>query len=421
VANALSRAIESLGRKLRPGAASASNFGLGQPEEWFLRAMLGSATAAGVTVTPLAALGVPTVHACVNAVSRSIASIPLKLYRRMPDGGKEVANDHRLYSLLHDAPNEEMTSASFRRAVQANATLRNSGYALIVRDGLREVAELRPIQNCDITPERDAAGVLYYRLKGERVEADSILHISGLTLNGICGVDTIGSAREAIGLAIALQDHGSRFFANASTPSIGIEISANMTSKQVEEFAKAWDAANGGKNQHKRSILWGGAKFAGIPQGNNEQSQFLEAKIYQDKCIAQVYGVPQIKAGITDAAHFSNVEQENQNYVTDTLISWCTQWEQELNHKLLSAQERKQYYFKFLLQGLLRGAMKERFESYQLAIQNGFMTRNEARDLEDLNPVDGGDMFIIPMNMQQLDEAGMPIPVPQTPAAKASA
>ena len=395
------------------GGSRASNLSLQSAQEWYINGLMGAATAAGVTVTPLAALGVSTVYACVNARSRSIASLPIKLYRKLPSGGKEVAMDHPLYSIVHDEPNPEMTSASFRRAVEANATLRNAGYALIVRDGMRQVIELRPIANCDISPKRDdATGALYYDLKGERVEPNRILHIGGLTLNGISGIDTISVGRESIGLAIALQDHGSRFFANASTPSMGIEIPNPMSPEKLKEFADAWDKANTGKNQHKRSILWGGAKFASVPQGNNEQSQFLEAKIYQDKCIAQIYGVPQIKAGITDAAHFNNVEQENQNYVTDTLMSCCVQWEQEMNRKLLTPEQRKTYYFKFLLNGLLRGDTKSRFEGYQLGIQNGIMCRNEARDLEDLNPIEGGDQFIIPMNMQLLDAKGQPVPVP---------
>lgn len=303
-----------------------------------------------------------------------------------------------------------MTSADFRRAMQANATLRNSAYALIVRNGLKEVVELRPIENKDITPARDGTGPLYYKLAGVRTDPSKILHIKGLTLNGVSGVDAVGTVREAIGLAIALQDHGARFFANASTPSIGIEIAQNMTPEQLRKWGEAWDAANNGKNQHKRSILFGGAKFATVPQGNNEQSQFIEAKIYQDKCIAQAFGVPQIKAGITDAAHFNNVEQENQNYVTDTLMSWCRQWEQSLNQKLLTPLERQEYYFEFSLDGLLRADAKARAEFYQLAIQNGWMTRNEAREKENMNPVEGGDRFVISQNVQLLDESGNPAP-----------
>lgn len=391
---------------------------LSRPDDWLLAALSSAATKAGVTVTPLSALGVPTVSACVNAVSRSMSSIPLKLHRRLKNGGKEVAQDHYLYSLLHDAPNPEMTSCDFRRAVQGHATLRNSGYALIVRNQLGEVAELWPIENKDIRPDRDAAGVLFYHLTtktGTRpVPAGSILCIKGMTLNGISGLDAVGTAREAIGLAIALQDHGSRFFANATTPSMGVELPPNMTPKQVEDWAAKFRELHSGKNQHRFSVLWGGAKFgSGLGTVDNEKSQFLEAKVHQDKCICQVYGVPQIKAGITDAAHFNNVEQENQNYVTDVLMSWCAQWEQSLNQKLLTREERKTLFFEFVLDGLLRADIKTRYESHQLAIQNGIKCRNEVRAQENMNPVEGGDRFIIPANMTLLDATGVPVPANQ--------
>jgi len=401
------------------GAPRAQDSTLANPDEWLIRAILGSATAAGVTVSPLAALGVPTVYACVNAVSRSMASIPLKLYRRLPDGGKEVAADMPLYSLLHDAPNTEMTSVDFRRAVQANAALRQNGYAFIVRNMMGEVVELQPIPNIDICPKREdtPAKTLYYEVKGKRVEARQILHIKGLTFNGVAGIDSVGTAREAIGLAIALQDHGSRFFANAATPANSVELPI-MTPAQVEAFKEQFIKLNTGANKHRTTFLTGGAKLVGAPSADNEKSQFLEAKIYQDKCIAQIFGVPQIKAGITDAAHFNNVEQENQNYVTDTLMSWAAQWEQSLNQKLLSAAQRREYFFSFVFEGLLRGDIKTRYEAYQLGIQNGIISRNEARERENLNPVPGGDLMIIPMNMQLLDDSGRPV---QAPAKNTSA
>jgi len=281
------------------------------------------------------------------------------------------------------------------------------------------VIELWPIPNSDIKADVNAAGRLQYKIKDEVYDSRRILHLSGLTLNGVDGLDLVGSAREAIGLAVALQDHGARYFSNASTPSLGIEIPQAMTPEQLKKFAEAWDTANTGKNRHKRSILFGGAKFASVPQTNNEQSQFIQAKIYQDKCIAQVFGVPQIKAGITDAAHFNNVEQENLNYSKDTLAGWCKEWEQSLNQKLLTEQERATLFFEFSLDGLLRGDAAARAAFYQSAIQNGWMTRNEARELENLNPADGLDQFVMSQNVQLLDESGAPV-VPATDPASAN-
>lgn len=338
-----------------------------------------------------------------------MASLPLKLYRRLPNGGKEVATDHYLYRILHDAPRPGQTSVRFRRALFANAVLRGNGYALIVRNGLGEVAELRLIANRDIEPNQDASGKKYYLLKGLRVEESSVFHISGATLDGEVGIDPTVAIREAIGLAIALMDHGSRFFANSSTPSVALEIPQNMTPDQLKAFAAAWDATNvGNQNAHKRSILWGGAKFGSISRPTNDQSQFIEAKVHQDKQIAQAFGVPQIKAGITDAAHFNNVWQENQSYIDDCLGSWAGEFEQAANQKLISEKESAELFASFVFEGLLRGDPQIRAQVHQTYVQNGVMNRNEVRAIENLNPVEGGDRFIIPANMQLLDGSGEP-------------
>lgn len=387
---------------------------LADPSSW-MRELFGKATASGVSVTPLSAAGVPTVFACMNAVSRSLSSIPLDLYRRLPDGGKRLATEHPLYPILHDAPNPEMTSASFRRAVQANATLRNSGYAMIVRNGFGEVVELYPIKNADIQPHRDADDApLYYLVKGSRVEPSSIIHIKGATFDGVCGFDMVSAARESIGLAIALLEHGAKYFPNASSPSMTIEFPQNLSPEQLKKFAEEFDKSHTGPaNTWKRMFLWNGAKLSNArTQVNNEQAQFIESKKYQDKAICQLFGVPQIKAGITDAAHFNNVEQENKNFITDTLMAWAVEWEQTLNQRLLSARERKNYFFEFDFDDLTRGDITARYAALQIALQNGIKSRNEARREENLNPVEGGDLFSISQNVQLLDEKGLPRPEP---------
>ena len=397
------------------GPQDAVTSTLDNPQDWLLEALYASASAAGVKVSPLSAMGVPTVFACVNAVSRSMSSIPLKLKRRTPDGGSEDAVDHPLYFLPHDAPNDEMTSASFRRAMQANVTLRNNSFAMIIRNGRDQVAEIVPIPNNEITLIREPVSKrLIYRVNSIEVRSESILHLKGLTFNGNIGVDPVSTVRESIGLAIALLDHGARFFPNATTPSMILEQSKNMDQKQLADFAKSFDQVNSGNaNAHKRMILHGGWTATQKANTNNQQSQFLESRIEQRKEICQAFGVPQIKAGITDAAHYSNVEHENQSYVTDTLQPNAVEWEQSLNQKLLLPEERKTYFFKFSFNGLLRGDVAARFAAYEKSLQNGIMSRNEVRRLEELNPVPGGDLFTVSQNVQLLDAAGQPIVVPE--------
>jgi len=409
VGRSLKERLQVIGAKIAPLFFAPKNATLTDTQFW--RELINIGTAAGVNVTPMAALGVPTVLACVNAISRSMASLPLKVYRRLPSGGKEVATDHPLYYLLHDAPNSETTSVKFRRALFANAVLRGNGYALIVRDGFGEVAELRLIANKDIEVKREeVTNKLYYVLAGSRVEKERILHISGLTFDGTIGVDTMMAVREAIGLTIALQDHGSRFFSNGSTPGVVLEMAAQLTPEKLKDFADAWDKVNtGNKNAHKRMILNGGVKATTLTNPSNEQSQFIEAKVHQDKAICSAFGVPQIKAGITDAAHFNNVWQENQSYIDDCLGSWSAEFEQASNQRLFSPQERRQYFVSFVFDGLLRGDAKTRAEVQQIRLQNGIVNRDEVRASEDMNPIPGGDRFFISQNVKLLDEEGRPI------------
>ena len=401
--------LQGFGAKIAPSIFAPKNASLTDTQFW--RELIRIGTEAGVNVTPMAALGVPTVLACVNAISRSMASLPLKTYRRLPGGGKQAATEHPLYYLLHDAPNPEITSVKFRRALFANAVLRGNGYALIVRDGFGEVAELRLIANKDIEPMREeGTNRLYYMLAGKRVEKERILHISGLTFDGATGVDTMLAVREAIGLTIALQDHGARFFSNGSTPSVVLELASSLTPEKLKDFADAWDKVNtGNKNAHRRMILNGGVKATTLQNPNNEQSQFIKTKVHQDKAICQAFGVPQIKAGITDAAHFNNVWQENQSYIDDCLGSWAAEFEQAGNQRLFTPQERREFFIAFVFDGLLRGDALTRAQVHEKQLQNGIKNRNEVREDENMNPVPGGDRFMISQNTKLLDETGKPI------------
>lgn len=395
----------------RRGASSAQNATLANLDPWLTEILSGIATATGQHVTPLKALGVATVFACVNVRARSVSSIPLKLYRNLPGGGREVARDHYLYSLLHDAPNDEMTSVDFRRAIQANAVLRNNGYALIVRNGLGEIAELRPIDNADIKPERRSIdGELGYRLKGEWLPADRIFHVRGLTFNGVTGFDPTGSLREVIGLAMALQEHGARIFSNGASIGGFLETPISITPEQLIELRAEFDKKHTAlRNAHRPMIGTPGMKWQSTA-ATNESSQFLESRRHQDIAICQAYGVPPHKVGISEGAKFSSVEDQNIDYVTDSVFPDIVQWEQTLNQRLLSREERREYSFGFVLEGLLRGNIKTRFEAYAIARNWGWMSPNEIRERENLNPIEGGDEYLSPLNMAPLGSAARNLP-----------
>lgn len=403
------------GRELRlPWTPKNQTSTLATPEQWLVEALIGGLSAAGVRVTPLTVMGVPTVISCVNSVSRTIASMPLKLMRVQGEGSVP-AREHYLYSLVGDAPvPDEMTSSSFRRAVQANATLRNAGHALINRNGLGEIGELVPIepQDLEVRPNRTTKELEHF-LDGKKVDKRDILTINGLTFNGMVGADPLRYARDAIGLTIALQDNAARFFANGSRPG-GILSHPNELSEPAQErLQKKLTEQTSGKNAYALMVLEEGLQFA-MQRESNQASQFDESRGRQDTAICRIFGVPQSKAGIMSDAHYNNVEQENMAYITDCILPWAVEWEQSLNMKLLTPEERKVYFFKFNLAGLLRGDLLSRYQAYAIGRNWGWLNVDEIRGNEELNPLPDGDgkIYLQPLNMQ---EAGAPLDQPTSP------
>lgn len=371
---------------------------LSSPADWLISELLGRMAASGVQVTPLRALGVATVYACVNTISRTMTTLPVSLNRRVgsgPTNGWEPAIEHPMFAMF-DEPNEDMTGASFIYAVQANATLRNVGYALIVRNGLNQVSELVPIEPSELQIVQSTVnGPISYKVNGKLVDKRSLLIINGMTFNGVSPAPGFTLARENIGLAIALQDNAARFFGNGSRPGGTLEHPQTLSDAAQERLRSQVESIIRGPDKaYNLLILEEGLKF-NAQRDNNETSQFNESRIYQDKAIARHFGVQQHKVGILDNAHFNNVEQENINYVTDTILPWVRQWEQELNRKTLTRDERRLYSWRFNVDGLLRGDAKSRAEALQIQLRNGVRSRNEWRRLENLNPVPGGDTFLI--------------------------
>jgi HK97 family phage portal protein len=362
-------------------------------------------TASGADVTPLTAMGVSTVYACVNRISKTVASLPLKLYRRT-DGGKEPASDHPLYTLLHDAPNPDMTSFDFRSAMQGNLTLRQNAVALIVRNGLGRVAELIPVDPTDLSFESGTAGRVGYKIKGEQVDASRILHLRGFSTNGLVGIDLLYSVREIIGLAIALQDNAARFFGNGSRPGAILEHPKVLSDEAAKRLRESFERLyKGNENAGRVAVLEEGLKYV-AQRHNNNDSQFVESRKVQDNAIAQVFGIPPHKVGLLDRATFSNIEQQNIEYVQDTVLPFLRTWEQTLNAKLLTPAERTEYFFEYNADGLLRGDFKSRMEGYAIGRQWGWLNVDEIRALENLNKLpDGkGETYLEPLNMTPAGE-----------------
>lgn len=373
-------------------------------EDYLVSQLMGIASSAGIDVTPLKILGVSTVFSCVSVITRAVSTLPLKIYEKQNGSARREATEHRLYDILHSIPNEEMTSVDFRSAMQSHLTLRNQSFAIIRRDGMGRVYDMWPVLNCDIQPfrKKSTKELMYYH-DGFDYKASDILHLKGLTMNGVKGLDPTSTCKDVFALALALDENAAKFFANSSRPGLTIEAPGALSDEVINRLRKQIDEKhNGAENAYRTLILEAGMKAANS-RSENRDSQFDESRDRQDKAIARIFGVPPHKVGIMGDATFSNIEQQNIEFVTDVLCPIVTVWEQAMMHKLLTPAERKKYFISMNVDGLLRGDIATRFEAYHKAFQDGIFSVNEIRALENRNPVEGGDQHFRPLNLVPLN------------------
>ena len=359
------------------------------------------------------------VYACVRILSEAIAGLPLHLYRYKEDGGKEQAVDNNLYRLLHDEPNPEMTSFVFRETLMTHLLLWGNAYAQIIRNGKGEVIALYPLMPNKMSVDRDEKGQLYYTYSRANEEAatmtgntvilkpSDVLHIPGLGFDGLVGYSPIAMAKNAIGMAIACEEFGAKFFANGAAPSGVLEHPGTI--KDPAKVRDSWNSTFGGSaNSGKVAVLEEGMKYTPISI-SPEQAQFLETRKFQINEIARIFRVPPHMVGDLEKSSFSNIEQQSLEFVKYTLEPWVVRWEQALSRALLSITEKPTYFFKFNLEGLLRGDYQSRMNGYAIARQNGWMSANDIRELENQDRIpaeEGGDLYLINGNMLPLNKAG---------------
>jgi len=389
-----------LARSLENPATSLAN-----PAAW-LAALGGGATASGVAVGEQGALKSSAVFACVRVLSETVASLPLIVYRKS-GGEKNAAPGHPLNALLHDAPNEAMTSFTFRETLTAHVATWGNGYAVIERNGAGRTVALLPLLPDRTRPTR-VQGRIVYRTRTERgeieLEPDDVLHIPGLGFDGLVGYSVIGMARQAVGLALATEEFGARFFANNARPGAVLEHPGKLGEGARKNLAESViDPLRGLANAHKVAVLEEGMKLheVGIPP---EDAQFLQTRKFQTAEIARIFRVPPHLIGDLEKATFSNIEHQSIEFVVHTIRPWLVRWEQELMRKLFAGDPL--HFPEFKIDGLLRGDIKSRYEAYATGINAGFVTRNEARALENLNPIDGLDAPLVPLNMTPAPDGG---------------
>lgn len=376
-------------------------------------------SSAGKNVNERSAMQMTAVYACVRILSEAVAGLPLHLYRYKEDGGKEKAIDHSLYHLLHDEPNKEMSSFIFRETLMTHLLLWGNAYAQIIRNGKGEVIALYPLMPNKMKVDRGEDGEIYYIYSRSTDEANTkedstvvltpreVLHIPGLGFDGLVGYSPIAMAKNAIGLAIATEEYGAKFFANGAAPSGVLEHPGTI--KDPARLRENWNSTFGGSaNSGKVAVLEEGMKYTPISI-SPEQAQFLETRKFQINEIARIFRVPPHMVGDLEKSSFSNIEQQSLEFVKYTLDPWIIRWEQSLSRSLLSPDEKKTYFFKFNLEGLLRGDYASRMNGYATARQNGWMSANDIRELENLDKIPaelGGDLYLINGNMLPLNNAG---------------
>ena len=376
-------------------------------------------SSSGKNVTERSAMQMTAVYSCVRILAEAVAGLPLHFYRYKDDGSKEKATDHTLYKLLHDEPNPEMSSFVFRETLMTHLLLWGNAYAQIIRNGKGEIIALYPLMPNKMQVDRDDNGEIYYIYQRSNEEAKTmegnqvylkksdVLHIPGLGFDGLVGYSPIAMAKNAIGLAIATEEYGAKFFANGAAPSGVLEHPGTI--KDPSRVREAWQSQFGGSgNSGKVAVLEEGMKYTPISI-SPEQAQFLETRKFQINEIARIFRVPPHMVGDLEKSSFSNIEQQSLEFVKYTLDPWVIRWEQSLARSLLSVEEKSKYFFKFNVEGLLRGDYQSRMNGYAIARQNGWMSANDIRELENLDkisPEDGGDLYLINGAMLPLKDAG---------------
>ena len=376
-------------------------------------------TTSGKIVNERSAMQMTAVYSCVRILAEAIAGLPIHLYKYKADGSKEKAFNHPLYLLLHDEPNPEMSSFVFRETLMTHLLLWGNAYAQVIRNGKNEVIALYPLMPNKMTVDRDAKGQLYYEYQHSNNEAPTakgstvilkstdVLHIPGLGFDGLVGYSPIAMAKNAIGLAIATEEYGAKFFANGAAPSGVLEHPGTI--KDPSKVREAWQSQFGGSsNSGKIAVLEEGMKYTPISI-SPEQAQFLETRKFQINEIARIFRVPPHMVGDLEKSSFSNIEQQSLEFVKYTLDPWVIRWEQSIMRTLLSPEEKKKYYVKFNVEGLLRGDYQSRMNGYAIGRQNGWMSANDIRELENLDRIpaeEGGDLYLINGNMLPMKNAG---------------
>lgn len=383
------------------------------PERWLIQWLGGGGSKSGVTVNEDTAMQVTAVFACVRLLAETISSLPIQLLR-LKNGGKEKAVNHPLYFILHNEPNPEQTIVEFMQVMIINALLTGRAIAEVVKNEAGNIVEMWPIPTGNVTITRNTSTKeLMYQVrapdgKSYTLYPENIFEFKWLTPNGIDVYKPLIAAREAIGLALATEQYGSEFFANGTNVGGVIEYDGKLSEPNKKTFRESVREKYEGLGKTNRLLfLESGSKFQKVTSTPNE-SQFIETRKFQVIEIARFFNVPPHLIMDLERATFSNIENQSLGFVIYSLRPWLVKIEQALQKYCLTQSEKKKYIIKFNVSALLRGDFKTRMDGYAIGRQNGWLSANDIRELEDINLIpdeQGGNIYLVNGNMIPITEA----------------
>ncbi len=382
----------------------------GTPAPWddFWYQPIGTRSATGMRVTPDSAKQVSTVLACVNKIAKTQAMLPLKIYSDTPDGGKKVSKSHPLFKVLYSRPNDLQTAFEWRQMMQGHLELRGNAYSEIVASSKRAVDQLVPMHPDRVHPEQLKTGRIRYRYNdpltgGDRfLAAEQVFHLRNFMDNGIMGQSTVTMATDTIGVALAAQDNYARFLKNDSRTQSVLTGAQFKTKQDKHSFRDDWQEAHTGENRYKVAVLPVGMDIKSIGVSAKD-AELLDARKFSRIEICSLFDVPPHLIGETEkTASYASVEQFNIMFATYCVLPRLIIWEQAIQRSLLFYSDN--YYPLFSMSALLRGDTASRFNAYMIAIQNGWMSQNDVRVSEELNPIPDGDNYWRPLAWARLGD-----------------
>lgn len=369
---------------------------------WYKPIGAGSSVA-GPPVTYETALQVPVVFNCLDVLASTIGSLPWAIFERSPDGSREQADNHPVADMLRN-PNEDTTDVEFFTQLMWDLAPAGNFFAEAEMTDGGQITQIRRHDPTNTTVKRLDDGSVVYEFRENEgqpvrvVPGDRVWHVKDFPhlKNGLIGSSRIVTGKEAIGAALAVQDYAARFFANDATPPFVLQHPAHfadqdMKKKYMASISRLW----GGKNRHRPALLEYGIELnrVGI---NNDEAQFLETKKEAAVECARIWNIPPHKVGILEKATLSNIEHQSLDFVTDTLLPWLRLLERSIAHNFIIDNR---FFFEFNVAGLLRGDLKTRYEAYSKGRQWGWLSANDIRQRENMNPIEGGDTYLEPLNM----------------------